>query len=155
MKNRHDAIMSTPLNTKICVERNFKGESDVEGKQQDNTTVTVLLRLQEEFEKRTREKMDALYDYIERQSALVSKNTEQINRLIAKTTNGWGDKLKELDENQDSFIPRPEFNAAMQSIRRETTEAFEGLKSQIATLKWIFGIGMVLISALIGVGIFV
>ncbi len=91
---------------------------------------------------------------ITRIEKLSEKNSELLQDLIAKTKNGWGETLSRHDAEIKSRVTREEFNAAMNSIRAENKNAFEGIGNQISTLKWIFALGITAVAGLIATGYF-
>lgn len=92
---------------------------------------------------------------LDRTGAMVMKIAGQLQRLLRKTNNGWGDMLARHEKELDEKISREEFNSAMASLRAENKKAFEGIEGQISTLKWVFGLGFLFIGSLIAAGYFI
>ena len=85
------------------------------------------------FQGRTEQEIKTLSNDLAKLHDTVEKLTGIVNTTYAKVTNGQEDRIKKLEEHVDAMdethITRHEFNGAFASVR-----------TQIAQLKWIFGV---------------
>lgn len=85
------------------------------------------------FQGRTEQEIKTLSNDLAKLHDTVEKLTCIVNTTYAKVTNGQEDRIKKLEDHVDAMdethITRHEFNGAFASVR-----------TQIAQLKWIFGV---------------